>query len=282
MNFIWGAIGMMVLLYFGTGYLGVAENLRFGISFWGGIGLAVLGAIGHFMGKPHQQGTQQSLGGLQPPITPPLGRCTAGYFDHSLRLTMGGQSNIYCRLGIAYVDAKNEISRRIIDITSYSVAATPDGEVVPYNLEAFCELRQAKRNFRADRIIQCADVESGLDITDLMGTLRAAPHTAQFDRKMAILRPISCGSIVVDYQFRAPNYKRTNITPTTVGYQEHSTGQFRTKTLLFVEGYIDGKDSPQRLRADRISGAWTFPNEAPIPDLAAHLFHAPPSIGAGW
>lgn len=51
MNFILGAAGMIILLYFGTGYLPIAPDNRIKVAIWGGIALSILGAIGRYMEK---------------------------------------------------------------------------------------------------------------------------------------------------------------------------------------------------------------------------------------
>ncbi|MFT9016437.1 MAG: hypothetical protein ABF990_11965 [Acetobacter sp.] len=196
-----------------------------------------------------------------------LGRYTAGAYDQALTPAVGGRTGIFCRLAIAYADARDDMTTRVIDVTSFTVASTPDGEVVPLNLEAFCELRQAKRNFRADRILECAMANTGEDVTDLMSSLSAAPQTVSFDRKTAILRNVTLPAVVLDYQFRAPTFKRVTITPETVGYSEQSTGGNREWALLFIDGVAEGKTETQRFKADRIQQAWIAEHEAGIDDM---------------
>ena len=197
-----------------------------------------------------------------------LGRYTAGAYGDTLTLAVGGRSEIFCRLVIAYADAKEDVTSRVIDVTAFSTAATPDGEVVPYNLEAYCELRQAKRNFRADRILECAMANTGEDVSDLMSVLLAAPQTASFERKAAILHTVDLPPITLEYQFRAPTFKRITVKPETVGYSEQSNGDRREWKLLFIDVVMEGKAESQRCKADRIQRVWAADHEAGIDDMS--------------
>lgn len=277
MNFILGAAGMIILLYFGTGYLPIAPQNRVSVAIWGGIALSILGAIGRYMGKakPTDGSSKKAI-----KSNVPLGRYTGGAWGESLTLAVGGRDNIYCRLVIAYNDAKDDLSARIIDVTSFTVAHTPDGEIVPYNLSAFCELRQAQRNFRADRIIEC-HTEDDTEVVDLMGTLLAAPESVKFEGKTTILKPLKIGTIDIDYQFRAPNFRRVTITPINAAYQEKTVGQMLNKTLVFIEGFTEEKLEPQRFRISRLRGAWLPDGQTPITDLATYLLESPQTLGNG-
>lgn len=181
-----------------------------------------------------------------------LGRYTAGAYGDALTRVDGGKTNIFSRLVITYADAREELTARIIEVESYTVAATTDGEIVPFSLNAFCELRQAQRNFRADRILLAADGETGNELPDLLKKLETAPNTVNFDRKTAILMNVETAKLEMDYQFRAPNFKRVKIQPTEVGYTEQGRGNSRELTLLFIGGIMEGKDTPQRFKLDRI------------------------------
>lgn len=281
MNFILGTVGMIILLYFGTGYLPIAEDNRMKVAIYGGIALTILGAIGQYMGKAKPTGGPSKKAIKQPvkeKSNVPLGRFTCGAHSDSLTETIGGRQNIYCRLVIGYIDAKDDITSRIIDITSFTVAHTPDGEIVPCYLSAFCELRQAKRNFRADRIIECNTAE-GAEVTDLMGTLMAAPQSMRFEGKTTILKPLQIGTMDIEYQFRAPNFRRVTITPTKAAYQEMTVGQMRTKTLVFIEGFTEDKAELQRFRIARLRAAWLPDGQTPITDLASYLLETPKPLG---
>lgn len=279
MNFILGAAGMIILLYFGTGYLPIAEDNRIKVAIWGGIALSILGAIGRYMEKAKPaSGTRKKA--VKSKSNVPLGRYTGGAWGDSLTWTIGGRENIYCRLVIAYNDTKDDMTARVIDVTSFTVAHTPDGEIVPYNLSAFCELRQAKRNFRADRIIEC-HTEADAEVTDLMGTLLEAPESVKFEGKTTILKPLKIGTMDIDYQFRAPNFRRVTITPINAAYQEKTVGQMRNKTLVFIEGFTEDKIEPQRFRISKLRGAWLQDGQTPITDLATYLLESPQTLGSG-
>jgi hypothetical protein len=277
MNFLLSAGAFAALVYWGLGWLHLADGTRLTIAFWAGvIGLLapVITRILTFILAllPNQSG-QNPTKTAKATHLPPLGRFTAGAYDNALTMAPGGRRNIFCRLVIAYVDAQSEITTRIIDVQSYSVATTPDGEIVPLYLDAFCELRQGKRQFRADRIIECAlaDSEGDGDVTDLLGVLQKAPDTVTFDRKTTILMPVTKDAITIDYQFRAPTFKRVTITPAVVGYTEQSIGQQRITTLAFIDAFAEGKTTSQRFRADRIQNVWTADDNSPIQDLASFL-----------
>ncbi|MBO1325291.1 hypothetical protein K2X14_07805 [Acetobacter sp. TBRC 12305] len=197
-----------------------------------------------------------------------LGRYTAGAYGDALTLAAGGRSEMFCRLVIAYADAKEDVTSRIIDVMAFSTAATPDGEVVPYNLEAFCELRKAKRNFRADRILECAIANTGEGVSDLMSVLLSAPQTVAFERKTAILHTVDLPPVILEYQFRAPTFKRVTVKPEVIGYSEESNGDHRNWTLLFVDGMMEGKTERQRFKAERIQQVWIADHEAGIDDMS--------------
>ncbi|KAA8387062.1 hypothetical protein FOH24_07140 [Acetobacter tropicalis] len=263
---------LMYLIYLGTGWLGVPESHRMQVALWGGGILSVLGALAGFLLKtlPQAGGKTGNSPSRKPTI--PQGRFTAGFSGDDLRPTEGGRNNMYCRLVVGYADAKSDVTSRIIDVQAFTVAATPDGEVVPYNLDAYCELRKAQRNFRADRIVECklADAEDAeSDVKDLMATLMAAPATTICDNQTAIIRPIAMPDLVLDYMFRTPNYRRVNIRPVSFGYTERSRGNRRERTLLFIDGIAEGKTQQQRFRTERIKSVWQAGHENPEGNIAA-------------
>lgn len=198
-----------------------------------------------------------------------LGRYTAGAYGDALTQVDGGKKNIFSRLVITYADAREDLTARIIDVQSFTLAATPDGEIVPFNLTAFCELRQAQRNFRADRILLAADGPTGKDLSDLLGALQTAPNTVSFDRKTAILQKVATDEVEIEYQFRAPNFKRVKVRPTQIGYTEHARGNDRERALLFIDGMMEGKDTPQRFKVDRIQSTYRADSGTEITNLAA-------------
>lgn len=206
-----------------------------------------------------------------------LGRYTAGVYGDALTQVDGGKKNIFSRLVITYADAQEDLTARTIDVQSFTLAATPDGEIVPFNLTAFCELRQAQRNFRADRILLAADGATGNDLADLLGTLKTAPNTVSFDRKTAIVQNVITGDVEIEYQFRAPNFKRVKVRPTQIGYTEQAKGNNRERCLLFVDGMMEGKSTPQRFKLDRIQAAFNVENGAEITNLAAFFLQKKPA-----
>ncbi|MFT9360098.1 hypothetical protein [Acetobacter okinawensis] len=206
-----------------------------------------------------------------------LGRYTAGVYGDALRQVDGGKKNIFSRLVITYADAQEDLTARTIDVQSYTLAATPDGEIVPFNLTAFCELRQAQRNFRADRILLAADGATGSDLADLLGALKTAPNTVSFDRKTAIVQNVTTGDVEMEYQFRAPNFKRVKVRPTQIGYTEQAIGNNRECCLLFIDGMIEGKDTPQRFKLDRIQATYSVDGGEEITNLAAFFLPKKPS-----
>lgn len=206
-----------------------------------------------------------------------LGRYTAGVYGDALTQVDGGKKNIFSRLVITYADAQEDLTARTIDVQSFTLAATPDGEIVPFNLTAFCELRQAQRNFRADRILLAADGATGNDLADLLGTLKTAPNTVSFDRKTAIVQNVTTDDVEIEYQFRAPNFKRVKVRPTQIGYTEQAKGNNRERCLLFVDGMMEGKSTPQRFKLDRIQAAFNVENGAEITNLAAFFLQKKPA-----
>ncbi|MEG6507999.1 WYL domain-containing protein [Methyloligella sp. 2.7D] len=60
------------------------------------------------------------------------------------------------RLALTYEDSKGDRTRRLIVVEK--VSRTAAGE---YCLQAFCELRQARRSFRVDRIVEIIDTRTG-------------------------------------------------------------------------------------------------------------------------
>lgn len=268
MNFLMPILGLIALVYLTGGWIGIPESYRLTVALvMGGI-LGVLGTIGIIIDKKSAQGEKSPTGQFH------LGRYTAGAYDNELTMAAGGRTNIFCRLAIGYVDGKDEVTARIIDVLNYSVAATPDGEIVPFYLEAFCEMRQAKRTFRADRIVECSDEDR--EVTDLLGILQNAPSTVVFNRKTTIIQPVSMPPITIDYQFRAPNFKRVTINPVVVGYTEQTVGKNRTKTIVFIDAIAEGKTTSQRFSIERIQGIWRTDDNQPVQDLATLLLvHAP-------
>jgi hypothetical protein len=206
-----------------------------------------------------------------------LGRYTAGAYGDALIQVDGGKKNIFSRLVITYADAREDLTARIIDVQSYTLAATGDGEIVPFSLSAFCELRQAQRNFRADRILLAVDGETGNNLPDLLKALETAPDTVSFDRKTAILMNVATAELEMDYQFRAPNFKRVKIQPTQIGYTEQAHGNGRERTLLFIDGIMEGKDTPQRFKLDRIQSSHLADSGMEITNLAAFFLQKEPS-----
>ncbi|MBS1014466.1 hypothetical protein [Acetobacter persici] len=271
MTFIVSTVALMFLVYLGAGWLGVAESHRIQVALWGGGILGVLGAIGQMLGKPVKTSKPEKVPLARKPAIPE-GRYTGGFAEDDLTPVEGGRSNMYCRLGIGYADAKGAITSRIIEVLSYTVAATPDGEVVAYQLDAYCEMRKADRLFRADRIVEChlADTDSAdTEVKDLLATLRDAPATTVCDDQRAILHPVSMPGLEIEYMFRTPNFRRVTIQPTAFGYTERSRGKLREKTLLFIDGIAEGKTKPQRFKIDRINAAWRIGADKAEPSIAA-------------
>lgn len=272
MTFIVSTAALMVLIYLGAGWLGVPESHRIQVALWGGGILGVLGAIGQMLGKPAKTSTPEKKAPLAKTPAIPQGRYTGGFAEDALTPTEGGRTNMYCRLVIGYADAKGAITSRIIDVLSYTVAATPDGEVVAYQLAAYCEMRKDERLFRADRIVECHLAETDAadtEVKDLLATLREAPATTICDDQRAILHPVTMQDLVIEYMFRTPNYRRVTIQPTAFGYTERSRGSLREKTLLFIDGIAEGKMKPQRFKIDRIKAAWRIGADEAEPSIAA-------------
>lgn len=66
---------------------------------------------------------------------------------------------------IEYRDAKLQETKRRVRVESFSNSMY-DGALL-----GFCELRQANRNFRFDRVLRCVDIETGEDIQDIRSFL---------------------------------------------------------------------------------------------------------------
>lgn len=256
----------MFLIYLVASWLGVPDSYCLQAALWGGGIFGILGIIVRWLGKAATVENSPSQ-----KIDVPLGRYTAGFSGDTLTPTDGGRSHMYCRLAIGYADAKNAVTTRVIDVLSFTVAATPDGEVVAHHLTAYCEMRKAQRNFRADRIVECHTAEANDDassVKDLLSTLMAAPETTAFDNQMAILHPVTMADLVLDYMARSPNYKRITIQPVACGYMEKSRGNLREKTILFIDGIAEGKSQQQRFKIDRIRTIWMAGSDEPVTNIA--------------
>ncbi|ARW48710.1 hypothetical protein [Acetobacter pasteurianus] len=263
MNFLLSLGAIIFLSYLACGWIGVTESSRLTVAIVGGGILWALGTMGNIINKKSSQGEKSPTGQFR------LGRYTAGVQEADLSPTMGGRCDIFCRLTIGYLDAKNDFTIRNIDVLNYTVAATPDGEIVPYYLMAFCEMRQAKRTFRADRILECSTENRKVD--DLLGVLQKAPESTVFDRKITILQPVTVPAIIIEYQFRAPKFQRITVRSDVVGYTEQKVKTNYIKNMVFIEGRVDEKDDDKLLKADRIQNAWRADNNEPIQDLQSFL-----------
>lgn len=267
MTFIVSIAALMFLIYWGTEGLDITESHRIQATLWIGGVLGILGTIGRLMVRPAKPG---SAPGKTPAI--PQGRYTGGFTEDDLTQTDGGRSNMYCRLVIGYADANSAVTSRIIDVLAFTVAATPDGEVVPYLLDAYCEMRRDQRHFRADRIVEChlAEADEGeTEVKDLLATLMAAPATTVCDDQTAIVQPVSMPDLVLDYMFRTPTYKRVTVQPVAFGYTERSRGNRRERTLLFIDAVAEGKTKQQRFKTDRIRTVWQAGHEDAETNIAS-------------
>jgi len=83
------------------------------------------------------------------------------YWDEIKRVS------VKARLELLYTDSHDETNRRIVRVSSY------DGS--PY-LEGFCELRNAYRTFRIDRIKEAVDTETGETIESVPAFLEEKYH----------------------------------------------------------------------------------------------------------
>ncbi len=68
---------------------------------------------------------------------------------------------VYKSLKIKYKDGKNQVTKRVIQVYKFGEASF-GGFIL-----AFCELREANRTFRTDRIIECMDNDTGEFIDDV-------------------------------------------------------------------------------------------------------------------
>lgn len=146
-----------------------------------------------------------------------LGRYTAGVVD-DLTVGAGRTDSIRIPLHISYLGGSGMPTDRNIDVLSYTLGWTPTHVVVPLYLIAFCRLRNAQRMFRADRILDAYDPETGEEIQDLRAYLDEKAPLCPREPKYAgddieqpnsrrrepsrdtILIPISPCNVMVDYE----------------------------------------------------------------------------------
>ncbi|WEQ56466.1 hypothetical protein LV564_05105 [Komagataeibacter nataicola] len=121
-------------------------------------------------GTPNNR-PQSAAGGIQKlPQNAILGRYTDGVVDN-LAIGAGGKDSVRIPLHISYLGGSGIPTDRNIDVLSYTLGWTPKHVVVPLYLTAFCHLRNTQRTFRADRILDAYDPETGEEIQDLCAYL---------------------------------------------------------------------------------------------------------------
>lgn len=165
--------------------------------------------------EDHSQGEAVHI--QQLPQHARLGRYTDGVVD-DLAIGAGGKDSIRIPLHISYLGGSGTPTDRNIDVLSYTLGWTPTHVVVPLYLTAFCHLRNAQRMFRADRILDAYDPETGEEIQDLRTYLDEKAPLCPREPKYAgddielpnsrrrepsrdtILIPISPCNVMVDYE----------------------------------------------------------------------------------
>ncbi|MCI1796579.1 hypothetical protein NKW44_14730 [Acetobacter lovaniensis] len=154
MQFLIGVIAIMGLIYYGTGFLGVSDHARFNIAFWGGLALGVLGAIGNAINKVAPQARSKTTKAIKAPTD----RAPEGLS----RRTVEG-----IRVIIRYIDGSLDETERTIRPDLLEYTTDPNGMVQIKYIHAYCEMRQAPRLFRYDRIEGAYDANTGEVISNI-------------------------------------------------------------------------------------------------------------------
>lgn len=268
MNSILGTVGLVILLYFGTGYLPISEDHRMEVALLSALALTILGAIGQYMGKAKPTGgTSKKAATSKTTSNVPLGLYTYGEEEPALAgITYGG---LKTPLAIKYCDSKGDITQRDIVIHEVSMGYSRTGAIIPIAMEAFCKLRRRERTFNVPRILECTDPVTHQPITDLGAFL--APALAEIEpyRRTNLIYDVAPTRMVVRYQFRRPKFTEKPITITSIGVYQSPNGPHQT--LSYIEGTLDGKTEPQRLKIVRLAAASNPETGELIENLQAYL-----------
>lgn len=93
--------------------------------------------------------------------------------------------NVKARLAIKYRDASDEESERIVSVMQCQE---------PWYIYGHCESRGAQRTFRADRVHECVDVDTGEIVSDIMAFLLEKYENGP-DRKIKMMMSGPLGDV---------------------------------------------------------------------------------------
>ncbi|MGE4522346.1 MAG: WYL domain-containing protein [Acetobacter sp.] len=154
MQIILSVIGLMILLYFGAGYLDMPHHTRAALAFWGGIILGVLGAIGNALNKTPTKKT----GGSPAPQKQVIEQIRP---DLSTRTVDG------VRVIIRYKDGGDDETERTIRPSLLEYETDAQGTIQIKYIHAYCELRKGPRAFRYDRLQSAYDPDTGEVVSNI-------------------------------------------------------------------------------------------------------------------
>lgn len=162
MQIILSVIGLMILLYFGAGYLDMPHHTRVALAFWGGIILGVLGAIGNALNKKPAEKAGK---------TPAIKEQPTGQIRENLPTrTVDG-----VRVIIRYKDGEEGETERTIRPSLLEYETDSQGTIQIRYIHAYCELRKGPRVFRYDRLQAVYDPDTGEAITNIGALLWEHP-----------------------------------------------------------------------------------------------------------